>query len=149
MSTFLPQVSPGAQANFLPLARAVPGIFLFMDLATKIRRARMTAGLTQMTLADAVGVSPGLVGAWETGRKSPGREVLKRLCDTLGVSADSLLDESAPLTFRITVTDPLEVRILTRVRALPRRQRENFAEILGVAQDVAREMEPEHQPADG
>ena len=43
------------------------------SLGRAIRAARLEAGLTQLKLAVAVGVSAGQIGVWERGRVSPAR----------------------------------------------------------------------------
>lgn len=62
-----------------------------MNLGENIRRARLSRGLTQGALAEALGVSDRAVSRWETGAASPDVTLLTRLALTLGTSADALL----------------------------------------------------------
>ena len=62
-----------------------------MNLAENIRQARLSRGLTQRTLAEALGVSDRAVSRWETGAATPDVTLLCRLALTLHTSADALL----------------------------------------------------------
>lgn len=52
-----------------------------MDCATRIKELRKANGYTQVTLAEALGVSKGTVAMWETGKRAPGYEVINLLSD--------------------------------------------------------------------
>ena len=64
-----------------------------MKLGEKIVSARKKAGLSQVDLADALGVSRQSVSKWETGEANPEIGKLPELARLLGVSADWLLSE--------------------------------------------------------
>lgn len=55
------------------------------DLADLIRGWRNWRGWTQADLADAVGVTPGAVGQWET-TTNPTHENIQRMCVAFGIS---------------------------------------------------------------
>ncbi len=57
----------------------------------RIRAARRQRGMTQDSLALAVGVSRSAVAQWETGRADPDSAHLQRISATLDVSFDYLL----------------------------------------------------------
>lgn len=57
-----------------------------------IKSLRAKSGLSQSALAKSVGVSPGNVGDWETGRSKPGYNALAALTRVFDVSADYLLE---------------------------------------------------------
>ncbi len=62
-----------------------------------LKELRAKKGLTQGQLAKAVGVSPGNVGDWETGKSKPGYNALAALTRIFEVSADYLLEiDTAP-----------------------------------------------------
>jgi transcriptional regulator with XRE-family HTH domain len=42
-----------------------------IEFRTYLRQLRIVRGMTQLDLADAVGLPPGLIGAWEQGRTLP------------------------------------------------------------------------------
>ena len=57
---------------------------------TRILTLRKEAGLTQMLLAQAVGVSRSTVAMWESGKSAPTSEKIPILADKLGCSIDDL-----------------------------------------------------------
>lgn len=61
-----------------------------------LRQLREDRGMTQETLAAALGTSVVSVGKWENGRGNPSYPMIRALCKALRVSADVLLDISAP-----------------------------------------------------
>lgn len=60
-------------------------------IGRRIAALRHARGLTQMALAERVGVKGGSVAGWEVGKAAPSRETLPRVADALGVSVDALL----------------------------------------------------------
>jgi predicted nucleotidyltransferase len=52
-----------------------------VDVASELRRARLTAGLSQAALADRAGTSQSAVARYETGAAAPGVPTLERLLD--------------------------------------------------------------------
>lgn len=62
---------------------------MFNELLKELRTRK---GMTQGQLAKAVGVSPGNVGDWETGKSKPGYSALAALARFFEVSADYLLE---------------------------------------------------------
>ena len=61
-----------------------------------IRRLRLARGLTQASLAQAIGVSHKAVSKWETGGGSPDLSLLPLLAQTLGVEVGCLLAGEVP-----------------------------------------------------
>lgn len=60
-------------------------------MKTRFTQARADAGLSQVELAQKMGVSNVTINNWETGRREPSLKKLKKLSMLLGVSADYLL----------------------------------------------------------
>ena len=73
-------------------------------LEQRLRDARKTAGRTQESVAETLGVSWTSVSGWETGRQTPTVQKLERLAELYGVTVDSLLgsDQRA----NVEITDP-------------------------------------------
>lgn len=71
-----------------------------MTLGEKIRHARKSAGMSQEQLAEKLCVSRSAIAKWETGKGMPDVENLKILSRLLGVSVDSLLDDSGEEAIR-------------------------------------------------
>ena len=66
-------------------------MFDTMKVARKIKEARIAKNLTQMNLADAMGVSYQAVSNWERGNSMPDISKLEDLCRTLELSVAELL----------------------------------------------------------
>ena len=62
-----------------------------MALHQKIAYYREKAGMSQRELADRAGVSYGAIGQYETNRKTPRLETLRRLAEALHVSVAELI----------------------------------------------------------
>ena len=60
-------------------------------LATRLKQLRKEVGMTQVELAEKLGVSKGVVAMWETGRRKPGYENLGRLAAMFNEKVDYLL----------------------------------------------------------
>ena len=58
---------------------------------TILKTLRKQKHVTQIQLAEALGVSPGNVGDWESGKSNPSYQALIGLSDFFDVSADILL----------------------------------------------------------
>ena len=67
-----------------------------MKLGEKITYGRKRAGMSQIDLADALGVSRQSVSKWETGEANPEIAKLPQLAAVLGVSTDWLLSDEDP-----------------------------------------------------
>lgn len=66
-------------------------MFDTMKVAKKIKQARIAQNLTQMNLADAMGVSYQAVSNWERGNSMPDISKLEDLCGCLQISVSELL----------------------------------------------------------
>lgn len=73
---------------------------------TPFKLARMKAGLRQIDIARALGVSESLVAYWETGRKRPAEQYLPKLAEMLRTKPEDLFpevpDHEAPIGYRPT-----------------------------------------------
>jgi transcriptional regulator with XRE-family HTH domain len=84
------------------------------------RTARLRLGLTQSDVAERVGMAMEVYSRLERGRMLPRTQTLKRLCDVLQVSSDTLLGVGrggtplTPVTRKPEREDPLELRRMTR-----------------------------------
>lgn len=56
----------------------------------RLKKVRKERGYTQVSLAEALGVSKGSVAMWETGKRNPEFETLEQLLSILDVSYDYL-----------------------------------------------------------
>lgn len=62
-----------------------------MKFHEQLKKARREAGLKQIDVANALGVSPGAYSAYESGKRSPDVHKIHRLADILNVTGDQLL----------------------------------------------------------
>ncbi len=66
-----------------------------MPLGEKIKQLRRERGWSQGELAARLGGDPGQISRYETGKISPSIDVVVKLAETFGVSADYLLIDGA------------------------------------------------------
>ena len=140
----LPQGSNAVQVICLPQGDNAFGSFQVMEIGNRIAQARQQAQLTQTELASKIGVTRGLVGQWESHRKKPGRESLRKIAEVTLVSMDWLLTGDA--VSGVNVKDPDALRILRAFMRMSERQRKNMAEFFRVSADVSREVEHQSPP---
>ena len=118
---------------------------LMTRLAGRIRKARMSKGMSQRQLAICLGVTRGAVANWEcTSAALPATERLQRIAQATGVAFEWLAtgrgtvgyeayhDETPAADLEI-VEDPLELRLLRVFRAAPRRQHARIVAYLEAA----------------
>jgi len=98
-------------------------------LGLRLTELRQAAGLTQIQLADKLGVHPSNIGFWELSGTPPRGEVLPKLADTLGVSVDVLLGVTPPKPKRQAAKGRLQLVFESAAR-LPRRQQEKIVEVV-------------------
>lgn len=60
-------------------------------LQIELKKLRDIKGISQQALAEALGVSQGAVGLWESGKREPNYKTLIRIADYFGVSVGFLL----------------------------------------------------------
>lgn len=112
--------------------------------AKKIREARIARNMTQMNLADAMGVSYQAVSNWERGNSMPDISKLEDLCNVLQLSPAELLGMDAGETTRILAKeDPVltaeELSELApvlppaQVKAQAKKQKLNIALLVSIA----------------
>ena len=62
-------------------------------LADQIKKHRRAAGLTQSQFAEEFHVATGTIGMWETGKRQPDLDTVKKISEYFGVSADELISD--------------------------------------------------------
>lgn len=60
--------------------------------AEKLKKLRTDKGLTQVRFSQEFNISSGTIAMWETGKRMPDTEMLKRIANYFDVSIDYLLD---------------------------------------------------------
>ena len=98
-------------------------------LARRFSELRQAAGLTQMQLAEKVGVHHSSIAYWELSGTPPRGEVLPNLSEAMGVSIDVLLGVTPPKPKRQAAKGRLQ-RVFENASRLPRRQQDKVAEFV-------------------
>ena len=83
----------GFRLTFYNQSSIIPGmnVELHQRFLKNVRRRRLTLGLTQSQVADALGISQPGYAAIEAGRRNPSLDVVERVADALGCEAPDLL----------------------------------------------------------
>lgn len=84
-----------------------------MDFSSQLRAARISAGLTQRQVAEAMGITNSTYCGYETGKREPDVAKIKQLSKILAVPADELLDTGISQKD----TPPLSERAIKMARA--------------------------------
>lgn len=73
------------------------------DFMNIIKQLRLSKGMTQDELADALGISRSRLSMYELGKREPDFETLEMIADFFNVDTDYLLGRTAKTTF---ITEP-------------------------------------------
>lgn len=88
------------------------------EIARRIKQARIDKNMTQMNLAEAMGVSYQAVSSWERGNAMPDISKLEDLCRILDISVEALLGmetKAAAAVHQVLQEEPLSVEELVEV----------------------------------
>ncbi len=92
--------------------------------AENLKNLRKSKGLTQVQFAQIFQISSGTIAMWETGKRMPDTETLKRIAKYFDVSLDYLLDAPADET-------PEEIIILNRnAKKLSQEQQKTLIDVV-------------------
>ena len=96
-------------------------MFDTMKIAKVIRQARIDQNMTQMNLADAMGVSYQAVSNWERGNSMPDISKLEQLCSVLHITVNELLgmEEAAAAAPTLDVQEMTVAELKEAAPALP------------------------------
>lgn len=84
---------------------------------TIVKKARMDAGLTQIEVANKLGVAQAQYARWENGGRNPKDETVEKLAEIFGVTFDKLqgrndgLDDIVDLLRNVELTDEQKLEI--------------------------------------
>lgn len=98
-------------------------------LGKQLAELRQAAGLTQMQLAEKVGVHHSNIAFWELSGTPPRGEVLPKMAHALGVSVDALLGVTPPKPKRQAAKGRLQL-VFETASKLPRRQQQKIVEVV-------------------
>lgn len=85
------------------------------NVAKRIKQARIEKNMTQMNLADAMGVSFQAVSNWERGNSMPDISKLEELCAALDLTVQELLGMDAAVVEKAMGDEPMTVEELVQV----------------------------------
>ena len=117
------------------------------QIGLRIRIARAQMGLTQRQFAERLGVSQGLVGAWESHIKTPGAKTLQRISEETGISMDAIARTGFSSVQSLTVSDSDEIKLLMSFRRLPPIGKQNCLQLLEMTANMGRVKKQKRSPA--
>jgi len=100
----------------------------FKQLGARIAEFRKSAAITQVQLAETLGVSQQTVASWEVGRRGVPISTLPALTRALSVNIEALIDETAPPSKRGPA--PQIQQRIERLTRLPKAKQRLVMEIL-------------------
>lgn len=89
----------------------------FYNVKDNIKKAQLDAGLTQIEVAEKLGVAQAQYARWENGGRNPKDETVKKLAEIFGVTFDKLqgrndgLDDIVDLLRKVELTDEQKLEI--------------------------------------
>lgn len=105
-----------------------------MEIGKIISKLRNDRGLTQRDLAEILGVSNGAIGMWETQKREPDLDTVKKMTSFFNVTADYLIgNQQIPLdNSKIKQITAEEEKLLNGFRELSEDDQEEFIRILDI-----------------
>ena len=100
----------------------------FAQLGSRVAQVRKAQGITQVQLAEFLGVSQQTVTAYEVGRRRMSVSALPMLARHLGVSVEELMGEETPPSKRGPV--PKLQQQIERIQQLPRAKQRFVMEMI-------------------
>ena len=89
-----------------------------MSIGSRIKQARKAAGLSQVQLAERLGISKGAIGNYESGVSSPREQILYDIMRILNVDANFIFqDEIMNLINAVPVDNLVRIPVIGTVRA--------------------------------
>lgn len=106
----------------------------------RLRRLRAARGLTQLELGRTVGLSQRMVAYYEVQGGTPGPELLARMAEALGVSADALVGrDRTSRKHAVPARENLRLwRRLQRISELPPHDRKAILRMIETMADAAK-----------
>lgn len=83
----------------------------------KLKALRIEKGLTQQQIAEKIGLVKGSISAYEQSAKYPSIDVLIKLCELFGVSADYLLGLSDSIEYNLSTLTDEQTQTVMRIIA--------------------------------
>lgn len=84
-----------------------------VDCSEKLKALREARGLTQLQVANRIGVSKAMISAYETASKAPSVDVLIRLSRLFGVTIDYLVCVDCPKLLDVSFLDDESLSLIS------------------------------------
>lgn len=111
----------------------------FKAMGARIAESRKASSITQVQLAETMGVSQQTVASWEVGRRGVPVSVLPLLARTLGVAVETLIGETGRPSAKRGPTPKLQQQV-ERLSRLPKTKQRVVMEMLeGLLAQAGRE----------
>lgn len=91
-----------------------------MSVGSRMKERREALGMTQVQLADLLGVTKGAIGNYETGANSPKASILYKVFEVLKCDANYLFQDEMRGSMEDNL-NPQEIDIIKKYRALDER----------------------------
>lgn len=145
----LPEGSARGKRERLPLVALLAAIYPLMEIGHRIAAARAPLGMSQTEFANALNVSRGLVGQWESHKKKPGRDNLAKIAQVTMVSMGYLMGTETLDQLTVTISDAEQIDHLRQYSRLNAVQRQNLRQLLGMTIEVREHIEKHRRPTEG
>lgn len=91
---------------------------ILLSFASRLKERRESLGITQVQLAEKLGVTKGAVGNYEIGLSSPKAEILYKVFDVLGCDANFLFQDEMEDPKELATLDEKEYPAMSKYRRL-------------------------------
>ena len=103
-----------------------------------IKKARLSAGLTQAALGNRCGINKSAISKYETGRHIPKYETLCKIADALGVPACDLLPGQVVLFDSLeSMASDIKKQLIAEARTPQARERANSIDVSDIQRKLA------------
>jgi transcriptional regulator with XRE-family HTH domain len=132
----------------VPTAMSPDEKAFFQALGVRIATTRKGLGMTQVQLAEELGIAQQVVASYEVGRRRMPIALLPRLARALAVTVEELIGEETRPGKRGPA--PKLLQRMERIRRLPRTKQRFVMDMIDtVLQQATRERQQAQQPRDG
>jgi transcriptional regulator with XRE-family HTH domain len=129
-------------ADFLATLLAMP------EMGHRIAAARRNAGYrSQGAFAEALKVSRGLVGQWESNHKLPGRDNLRKIANLCGISREYLEGETTQMHEAMLISVEDELKLVRAYRRMTPIGKQRLVQFLTEGLEVPRMVHQKIEPA--
>jgi len=86
-----------------------------VDFGSKLKQLRIDKGLSQPQLAERIGISKGMISAYENTSRYPSNDILIKIARVFRVSTDYLLGVERNKTIDISKLNDKQTEIITKL----------------------------------